>query len=278
MVDPIGFDIKQAINIYMKDEDGQLNTVNKDLARAQWTNLKETYESLGFNVHVLIPEGPGLDLQDFVFSANTVFSYRKNSKVNFILSNMHRDIRKLEVPLTRDFLSSLPDSENYEFHEIPAKYSFESMGDLIWCYESQELFGGFGFRTDQGVYDIIEKLTGLNIHRLHLVSKYFYHLDTCLSILNSSTACYVSEAFEQSSQDLLKSKFENLIEIDPQEAKDFFAGNCHSPNGKDVILNPGSINLESKLESLGFNIIPIDTSEFMKSGGSVFCLKNQIYL
>ena len=39
----------------------------------------------------------------------------------------------------------------------------------------------------------------------------------------------------------------------------------------------GANEANAKLRSAGFNVVEVDTSEFMKSGGSVFCLKMMVY-
>ena len=71
--------------------------------------------------------------------------------------------------------------------------------------------------------------------------------------------------------------FENVIETSIADCSSYFTGNCHSPNGKDVITHKGCSKFESDLTKFGFKVHPVDTSEFMKSGGSVFCMKMMCY-
>ena len=40
-----------------------------------------------------------------------------------------------------------------------------------------------------------------------------------------------------------------------------------------VVIQSGCRVLSSKLRELGFAVDEVDTSEFLKSGGSVFCMK-----
>jgi len=53
------------------------------------------------------------------------------------------------------------------------------------------------------------------------------------------------------------------------------ACNAHSPDGEHILIEKSAIKLQSDCKMRGFKVIGIDTSEFLKSGGSIFCLKNQ---
>jgi N-dimethylarginine dimethylaminohydrolase len=46
---------------------------------------------------------------------------------------------------------------------------------------------------------------------------------------------------------------------------------------KCVILQEGNVQTENILRQLNVDVIAIDTSEYIKSGGSVFCLKMMYY-
>ena len=67
--------------------------------------------------------------------------------------------------------------------------------------------------------------------------------------------------------------FENLIEVPLEEAKEGFVTNGHSPNGTHFIVHKGNDVTVSKLKEIGIEVMEIDTGEFLKSGGSVFCMK-----
>lgn len=270
MVRPTHFDVKYAINVHMLDQNGNLNTVDSLLAMSQWEALHNKYEQLGVKVNVIDDTE---DLPDMVFCANTFLSFIDNGIHSAFLSNMHSKFRQKEVEVTQKWLKE----NEIQIYEIPSQYKFESMGDAIWNYETETLYGGYGFRTEKDVYDIIKnKIPKLEL--LALIDERFYHLDTCLSILNKDTACYVKEAFDGPSITILKRDFKNLIEISLSEAIDNFAANCHCPNGKDVIIQSGAKELVRSLKNLNLNIHEVETGEFMKSGGSVFCMKNMIDL
>jgi N-dimethylarginine dimethylaminohydrolase len=270
MVSPKGFRVEYAINPHMLDSTGRLQRVDEEKAFLQWQRVQSVYQRLGLQVEVL--EGDPA-FPDMVFCANQSFPFvDQNGRKSLILSRMHDFERQGEVKHFRTWA----ESKGYVLYEA-TDFDFEGSGDAIWNFETQEIFGGYGFRTDKRVYGYIERIVGRPVHRLHLCDPRFYHLDTCLSILTSNTAVYVEEAFDSESLRRLADKFENLIRIRPEEAVNAFAGNCFSPNGKDVLLHPGARDLKEKLYRLGFQIHEVDTSEFIKAGGSVFCIKQTLF-
>ena len=269
MSSPLYFDVAYAINPHMLDPSGNLNKIDKDLARSEWQALKDKFEFLGFPVRLL--EGTP-DLPDFVFCANTFFAWDDGKKKCAILSNMLSEKRRPEVLLAEEWLKQ----QGLEILIIPPQYNFEAMGDLIWNLESNSLYLGHGFRTDAATVSFLQKLLPYPITALELVDQHFYHLDTCFFTLNKECAAYVPDAFSLPSQQIIKDHFPVAIEISRHEALECFAGNAFCPDGKNVIMHPGAVELRTRLDSLGFQTHELDTSEFMKSGGSVFCLKNFI--
>ena len=56
-------------------------------------------------------------------------------------------------------------------------------------------------------------------------------------------------------------------------AEHFLACNGHSPDGRHFIVQRGANKTIALVQSLGLTVIEVDTSEFIKSGGSVYCMK-----
>jgi len=46
---------------------------------------------------------------------------------------------------------------------------------------------------------------------------------------------------------------------------------------RTVVIQQGSERINRKLRALGYEVLEVDTSEFMKSGGSVFCMKMYLF-
>jgi N-dimethylarginine dimethylaminohydrolase len=267
MAKPDHFDIAYAINPHMRDEKGQLKKVDTNLAKEQWSKLRLILEKIGFKVETLESKP---ELYDFVFCANTFFSWKSNNKYFALLSRMMAPARQPEVEIARKWLHD----RQVHLLETPESLRFEAMGDLIWNLEKNEIYAGHGFRTTESALDFLRKTIPFPLIPLKLVSEYFYHLDTCFFVLNSDCAAVVKEALEPASLKILENRFKNLITIDHDEALNHFAGNAFCPDGRNVIIQSGAKKLAAKLESFGFLIHSVNTSEFIKSGGSVFCLKN----
>lgn len=261
-ISPIHFDVIYQINPHMK-----VGSVDRALAMKQWEDLGKVYEEIGVTCHVL--EGqPGFP--DMVFSANQSFPFlnAKGEKA-VILSRMAKQERRGEVPFVGEWYRA----HGYEVVELPEEAGFfEGMGDTIYDSRHGQIFGAYGHRAEKKAYEYISKITGLPVLTLELVSEDFYHLDVALTVLNQDTALIYSPAFAEHSLRELRPFFKNLIEVSKEEAYNF-ALNAHCPDGKHVILQKGSSQTEAALKANGFIPIPVDTSEYIKSGGSVFCMK-----
>jgi N-dimethylarginine dimethylaminohydrolase len=152
------------------------------------------------------------------------------------------------------------------------------MGDALWLPSHRVLLGGYGHRTTKEIYAEVARQTDATVITFELVNPRFYHLDTCLSILNSTTALACKDAFTADGWTLVQKIFPNVIEVSLDEADSpVFACNAHCPDGKHVILQSGAGKTVSALKSAGFVPVELSTEEFIKSGGSVFCMKLQFF-
>ncbi|MES3037335.1 MAG: arginine deiminase-related protein [Bdellovibrionota bacterium] len=266
ITEPIGYRIAYAINPHMVDVLGQLNVVDYQKSVDQWNKLKDLYVALGLTVHSI----PGVEAHpDMVFCANQTFPFvNKKGEPCIVLSRMGSEFRQGEVP----FYKNWADRNGIKTFELQDG-RFEGCGDALWNYETGEVYGGYGFRTEKQIYSALEEIIERPIHTLHLKDDRFYHLDTCLVILNKNTAAYVPEAFTEDSLVSIRSKFSDLIRIELDEARHMFAGNAFCPDGKNVVLQKGADLFVKELRERSFKVHEMDTSEYMKSGGSVFCMK-----
>ncbi len=266
MVSPDYFEIQYAINPHMLDASGKLQTVKCDVAKIQWQLLRKTFEGHGLQVEVV--DGVA-ELPDMVFAANQSFPFYKQDRLQFVMSRMKSAFRQQEV----GYFKQRSLHNNTETYEVPEGLTFEGMGDALWSYETGEVFGGYGFRTDEAIYDWLAEVTQAPIIRLKLINEKFYHLDTALCILNRDSALVVPEAFSAESMDKLKMKFKNLIRVPTSEAVKYLAANACSLDGQSVLVEAGAVQTQQLLRESGFKVVPIETSEYLKSGGSIFCLK-----
>jgi len=273
MVSPQHFRIAYAINPYMRGPGGQLKTVDRARALEQWEVLKATYEKLGFPVEVL-PGAP--DLPDMVFAANQSFTFwdTVSQTPRVLLSHMASDFREPEVSFFKDWFQQ----HDYRVEALPTTAGmFEGNGDALLHPGRNWVWGASGPRSAPSAYQEISTRYGLSVVRLVLRSPDFYHLDTCFSLLSPNTVAVQRDAFDQENRRMIHEAFENVIEIDRDENLSCFSGNCHSPDGQHVILQKGTKKFVRDLEKKGFTPIEVDTSEFIKAGGSVFCLKMMLF-
>ncbi len=266
MTTPAHFAVEYVINPHME---GHVGSVDPERARAQWDALRAAYRRLGVGVSVV--EG-GEGLPDMVFCANQTLPYRTpGGERGVVLSRMHAEQRKAEVAHYARFFAA----EGYEVRGLPADVpgSFEGMGDALWHPGRYLLYGGWGYRTDAAVYGRLTADLGLPVVPLALTDPDFYHLDTCLCPLDETTALVYPAAFDEEGLDALRAHFPRLIEAPEDDARERFACNAHTPDGRHVLIQQGCAETNRLLTKAGYEPVEVDTGEFLKSGGSVFCMK-----
>lgn len=269
MCTPEHFCVIDVKNPYME---GNAGAIDREKAQAQWEALKAAFEQLGYPVEV-IPGAEGCE--DMVFCANqTLPGLDAEEKPYVLLSNMRHPSRQQEVVHFKNWF----EARGYRIMTLPnAEMLLEGQGDALWHPGKKLIWGGYGHRTDRSTYDVVATKLGVPVVALKLVTDKFYHLDTCLSLIDETTAMAVPEAFDAEGIAMLRAAFPNLIEIPEAEALGCFAGNALALGGRHVVMHPGATVTVERLKAKGLNVVEVDTSEFMKSGGSVFCMKMMIY-
>ncbi len=259
---PDHFDVVYVINAHMKPGSADLS-----LARLQWQELGRIYEQIGVEQEIIAGQA---GFPDMVFCANQSFPFiDPMGRPAVLLSKMNSQERRGEVAFFERWFAE----RAYQIHHLPDEIlCFEGMGDALYSADRDCIYLGHGFRSDPRVASLLADKTGLPVHPLNLVHEAFYHLDTALIPLSKTQALVAPMAFDSDSYAFLKEQFADLIELTYEEAMNF-AGNGHCPDSKHVILEQGSPRVEEELASRGFIPLPVNTSEFIKAGGSVFCLK-----
>lgn len=277
MTDSAYFDIVDVKNVHME---GQAGKLDKLLARRQWEDLRAVYEKLkkeGTLEDVLIIDGVS-GLEDMVFTANQSFPWVLDGEKVAVMSHMRHDSRKKEVPYFREYYKR----RGYKTLELTETDLFEGMGDTIPHAGKHLLYGGYGHRSKKSAYDELSQLLQVPVVALELIDDRFYHLDTCFIPASKDTVFLWAEAFTDEGLQAIEKLFKNVVRIPLEEAEDFFALNAHCitdqvTGNKAAILQKGTTVMKQELEKEGFDVYELDTSEYMKSGGSVFCMKMMIY-
>ena len=259
---PDHFDVVDVKNPFMK---GNAGRVDKALARRQWEDLCAAFQETGLAVET-IPAVPGLE--DMTFTANqTLVGPGPDGRPLCLLSRMRHPSRRREVPHFERWFRA----RGIRTARLPAGVFFEGPGDALWHPGRRLLWGGWGFRSSRPAYRHVARRFGVPVVLLKLVDPRFYHLDTCLCLLGEETALYYPGAFDAEGRALIQALLPRAVAVTEAEALKM-ALNGVAARGT-VILQRGLRLTERRLKALGFRVRPVDTSEFIKSGGSAFCLK-----
>jgi len=270
--DPAFFQIEHAINAHMTSADGTLHRIDPSKAREEWLALKSAYESIGIRTAVL-PAQPGLP--DACFTANpSMVLPLPDGTQEVWLGKMAHPSRAEEVSLHREFF----ESKHCRIQTMPESIlKFEGCGDGLLHPGRFLLHAGIGARSSHAAWKhLAQTHPALTLCYYTLSNPDFYHLDTALAPLNETTALYAPEAFTADGIDLLQKAFPHAIAL-PYEESLRFAGNAHCPDQKHVLLQSSCPQTERLLHKHGFQPIPLETSQFRLSGGSVFCLKQSCW-
>ncbi len=251
MCPPAHFAVTYAINPWMRPD----QPADAGLAMRQWERLRQAYLRLGHTVHTIEPL-PGLP--DMVFAANgaTVID-GKVLGVRFRYPE-----RAAEAWAYLDWFRS----HGWAQAQVPG-YVNEGEGDILVA--GQTVLAGYGFRSDEAAAEELAAVFGRPVVSLRLVDPRFYHLDTALCVLNSSTAMYYPAAFDDAGRAALGSLFPELIEAKDEDAE--VLGLNAVSDGYHVVLAAQATGLARQLAAHGFMPIPVDMSELRKAGGGAKC-------
>lgn len=262
MCPPTHFSVTYAINPWMNPD----IPVNHELAEIQWDVLRHTYLSLGHTVDLIDPE-PGLP--DMVFAANggLVVGGRAYS------AKFRYEQRQAESQAYRNWLKAA------EIHAVDPIETNEGEGDFLTL--GSRVLAGSGFRTSISAH--IEAAAAIDrpVVSLELIDPRFYHLDTCLAVLDDGNGsapadiAYYPAAFSPHSQRTLRDLFPNAVIC--TEADALVLGLNAVSDGHHVVLPAAAISLGAQLRARGYNPVPVNLGELLKAGGSVKCCTLELH-
>jgi len=148
----------------------------------QWHSLIVTYLDLGLKVEVIEQEA----LPDMVFAADQGILFGKH---NILLSRFRHAERKAET----SFYQKWYEENGFKVSFLPEGIYFEGSGELQYCKD--KVLMGVGFRAGQTAPSAVCEMLNRDIIYLELVNDHYYHLDTCLLVLNDQTIFYYPETF-----------------------------------------------------------------------------------
>lgn len=272
MCSPDYFDIVDVKNVHMQ---GHIGNTDKAQVNAQWQSLKDAYDALLTNkVLDEVSVIPGAkDCEDMVFCANQTLPWKmEDGSEVVVMSRMRHESRQREVPYFEEFFKN-KGFKPLHFNNVKM---FEGMGDVIPHPGKRLLYGGYGHRTTAEAYDELATMLQTPVVALELINPKFYHLDTCFVPLSKDSVMLCKEAFTEDGLAMIRQLFTKVYYIPEYEAEKYFSLNAHAFDAhgtKTAILQKGSAITVDVLKQEGYNVVEIETGEFMKSGGSVFCMK-----
>jgi N-dimethylarginine dimethylaminohydrolase len=262
---PTYFDVVDQKNPYMSGE----SPVDRAKAQSQWQALCAALRESGCEIET-IEAAP--DLEDMVFAANQVFVGYHASVGKFIVpSRMVYDSRQREVPFYVEWYRE----RGYKIVDLDlGEDRLEGHGDLLWHPDWSRIYAAYGFRTTRGgveKFSSVMRAMGIEVVPLQLIDPYCYHLDTCLCPLSSEAVLIYPGAYSRESLATLRPFWKRVHELTCDEAHKFM-GNGIVANGHYITpyVTP---HLEAILREEDLVPMIVDTSEFEKAGGSVFCMK-----
>ncbi|HLK33248.1 MAG TPA: arginine deiminase-related protein [Terriglobales bacterium] len=262
---PTYFEVREVKNPYMRG----LLSVDPVRAQNQWEAVCEAFRAAGFAVELIDPVP---DLEDMVFAANPVFVGSHPQHGRFVVPGRMRYVsRRPEVAHYVEWFRGL----GYKVVDLDLGEDFlEGHGDLIWDADGSRIWAGYGFRSNRaGVEKFAAAMRGMEIPvvPLQLVDEHFYHLDACFAPLGAGAALIYPGAFSADALQLIRERIARIYEVNRDDALQFVC-NGVAANGK--FLTPAITHcVEEALAREGLEPVLLDTSEFLKSGGSVCCLK-----
>jgi arginine dihydrolase len=255
MCPPWYFAVSYSINPWMDPT----RPADARLAMSQWTALVNTYRALGHTVELINPE-PGLP--DMVFAANgaTVID-------GAVLGARFRDAeRAAEAQHYRRWFL-----EHGATDVVMPSAVNEGAGDLRWT--ASVLLAGTGFRTEPAAHLEAQEVLGVPVVSLQLVDPRYYHLDTCLLVLDDSPAtsliAYYPPAFSPGSQRVLARLFPDAVIAGAADAA--CLGLNGVSDGGSVVLPVEAQHLGRAIAARGFEPVFIDISELRRAGGGPKC-------
>jgi ornithine--oxo-acid transaminase len=257
MCEPRLYEVDYVINPWMA---GNVHAASRERATQQWQALHRAVSKIADVVLV----DPQAGSPDMVFTANAGLIHGDEVAIS---SFFHRE-RQGEEPHFRAWFQE----NGYSILDTARETPFEGEGDALFSEDGSRLWAGYGPRTFETSHQMLRNAWGIDVVGLELIDPRFYHLDTCFAPLSGGFVMYFAPAFSASSLAKIEAFYpaEKRILVEESDAVCFA---CNAVNiGQTIILNRIGAELSEQLQSLGFDVIQIELSEFMRAGGAAKCL------
>ncbi|MFC7370243.1 dimethylarginine dimethylaminohydrolase family protein [Fictibacillus iocasae] len=228
--------------------------INRDVAIAQHQQFVQKMEEHGVEV-ISLPAVRNFPEQ--VFTRDIGFTLGST----IFISEMESEIRRGEEQVFKSWL----EKQQVKLYDLKGQ-PIEG-GDVI--IDGRTIYVGISNRTTKEAIDNLQTvLPDYEVIPVPFTEKYL-HLDCVFNILSPSEALIFPGALERKEYKMFTSRFD-CIEVTEEEQ--FTLGtNVLSIGDKKVFSLPVNKNVNSELRKRGYEVIEVDISEIIKSGGSFRC-------
>ncbi|MDQ0217625.1 hypothetical protein ELQ35_06195 [Peribacillus cavernae] len=183
------------------------------------------------------------------------------------VAEMASGIRQGEEEILKKWLKE----NRLPFHNL-VKDQIEG-GDVI--IDRNTIFVGISNRTHiNSIKRLQTLLPDFEVIPVPFEAKYL-HLDCVFNILSPEDALIFPEVISEKEREFLSGRY-NLIEVTEEEQ--FTLGtNVLSIGNKKIISLPVNKNVNEKLRDRGYDVIEVDITEIIKSGGSFRCCTMPVF-
>lgn len=177
------------------------------------------------------------------------------------VADMANRVRKGEEDVLKEWL----ENEKISYYNLVG--DMIEGGDVI--IDRKTIYIGLSNRTNQNAIDHMQNLLPeFEVVNIPFIEK-FLHLDCVFNIISENEGLIFPEALEDKEIQFLSSRYD-LIEVSKEEQ--FTLGtNVLSIGNKKVISLPVNENVNNQLRKRGYEVIEVDITEIIKSGGSFRC-------
>ncbi|HEY5213939.1 MAG TPA: amidinotransferase [Acidobacteriaceae bacterium] len=260
MCPPEWYCVDYVLNPWMA---GNVHRSSRDLAFAQWKGMHNVLRSVA-DVRLLHPE-PGCP--DMVFLGHGALIHHGVAAV----SSFDPPQRRAETSFLRRWLIS----QGFLLWETPRETPFEGEGDVVFNPAGTALFAAHGVRTCRAAHRHIADAWHVPVTSLHLADPRFYHLDTCFTPLSGASSdprdggyiLYYPGAFDAASRAAIELAYPESRRIPVSELDATRMACCALNIGRTVFTGEISHELATRLFDVGFDVVQLELSEFIKGGG-----------
>lgn len=248
---------------------------DRGTARRQWEVLVAAFKSAGCPVETIAP-APGLE--DMAFCADqSLAGTRPGGEKVALLSALRHASRRREVSAFKAWY------EARGYRVVGPKSGggcpeiFEGSGDAVWHPGRRLIWGGHGFRTAPAMFAVVAEVFETPVILLKLVNERFYRLDTCFCPLTPEAALIYPAAFDAAGLEMILKIFPIVVTSSEADAVSRMCCNSAVWRSKTAFIPKGAAAAAGHMRALGLDVVEVDTSEFVKSGGGVYCLKQSLF-